>query len=130
VSWLKSWYVHMAKEVKGSYMHMGSWCIILGYGMYNYPPWPRLSQPHFEGVVKSPFTLPKMGLGSPLRLPKTQSVIEGVKLPCVEAFFIPLKRSWSVDVQNGLAWAIWTSAAQVVVERRVGSQTGSLTPDH
>jgi hypothetical protein len=24
-----------------------------------------------------------------------------------------LERSWSVDVQNGLAWAIWTSVAQV-----------------
>jgi hypothetical protein len=38
-------------------------------------------------------------------------------------FFIPLERSRSVDVQNGLAWAIWTSAAQVMVKRRVGSQT-------
>jgi hypothetical protein len=27
-------------------------------------------------------------------------------------FFISLKSSWSVDVQNGLAWSIWTSAAQ------------------
>jgi hypothetical protein len=45
-------------------------------------------------------------------------------------FFIPLERSWSLDVQNALAWTIWTSAAQVMVERRVGSQTGSLIPDH
>ncbi len=30
----------------------------------------QLSQPHFEGSVRSPFTLPKMGLGSPLGLPK------------------------------------------------------------
>jgi hypothetical protein len=45
-------------------------------------------------------------------------------------FFIPVKRPWSVDVENGLAWAILTSVAQVMVERRVGSQTGSLTPDH
>jgi hypothetical protein len=42
-------------------------------------------------------------------------------------FFIPLERSWSVDVQNGLAWAIWTYAAQVMGKRRTGSQTGSLT---
>jgi hypothetical protein len=43
-------------------------------------------------------------------------------------FFILLERSWSVDVENGLAWAIRTSATQVMVERRVGSQTGSLIP--
>ncbi len=45
-------------------------------------------------------------------------------------FFILLERSWSVDVQNGLAWAIWTFVAQVMVKRRAGSQIGSLTPDH
>jgi hypothetical protein len=85
---------------------------------------------HFEGSVRSPLTLPKMGLGSPPGLLKTQSAIVGVKTPRIEAFFIPLERSWSLDVQNGLAWAIWTSAAQVMVERRARSQTGSLTPDH
>ncbi len=77
-------------------------------------PWSKnlqLSQPHFEGVVKSPLTLPKMGLESPPKLPKIQSVIVGVKTPRIGAFFIPLERSWSVDVQNGLAWAIWTSVA-------------------
>jgi hypothetical protein len=41
-----------------------------------------------------------------------------------------LKRYWSVDVQNGLAWAIWTFSAQVMDKRRAGSQIGSLTPDH
>jgi hypothetical protein len=41
-----------------------------------------------------------------------------------------IERSWSVDVENGLALAIWTSIAQVMGKRRVGSQTGSLTPDH
>ncbi len=52
-----------------------------------------MSQPHFEGSVKSPLTLPKMGLGSPLKLPKIQSVIAGVKITRIEAFFIPLERS-------------------------------------
>jgi hypothetical protein len=42
-------------------------------------------------------------------------------------FFISLESSQSVDVQNGLAWAIWTSAAQVMAERKAGSQTGNLT---
>ncbi len=89
-----------------------------------------LSQPHFEGSVRSPFTLPKMGLENPPGLPKTQSSIAGVKTPCLEVFFTPLERSWSVDVQNCLARVIWTFAAQVIAERRAGSQTGSLTPDH
>ncbi len=38
------------------------------------------------------------------------------------------KRSWSVNVQNGLAWTIWTFATQLMVEKRAG--TGSLTPYH
>jgi len=62
-----------------------------------------MSQPHFEGSVRSPFTLPKMGLRSPPRLPKTQNAIAGVKTHCIEVFFILLKRSRSVDVRNGLA---------------------------
>ncbi len=41
-----------------------------------------------------------------------------------------MERPWSVDVKNGFAWAIWTSIAQVMVERRIGSQTDNLTPDH
>jgi len=89
-----------------------------------------MSQPHFEGVVKLPLTLPKIGLESLPGLSKIQSVIAGVKTPCIEAFFIPLERSWSVNVQNGLAWAIWASIAQVMVERTAGNQTSSLTPDH
>jgi hypothetical protein len=52
-----------------------------------------VSQPHFEGSVRSPLTLPKMGLGSPPRLPKIQSAIVGVKTPRIEAFFILLERS-------------------------------------
>jgi len=31
-----------------------------------------------------------------------------------------MKSSWSVDAQNGLAWAIWTSAAQVMGKRKAG----------
>ncbi len=51
-----------------------------------------MSQPHFEGVVRSPLTLPKMGLGNPPGLSKIQNVIAGVKTPCIEAFFIPLEK--------------------------------------
>jgi hypothetical protein len=59
-----------------------------------------------------------------------QSSIAGVKTPRLDVFFIFLERPWSLDVENGLAWAIWTYVAQVMGKRRAGSQTGSLTPDH
>ncbi len=41
-----------------------------------------------------------------------------------------LERFWSVDIENGLALAIWTSITQVMGKRRAESQIGSLTPDH
>jgi hypothetical protein len=88
-----------------------------------------MSQPHFGIGVRVKPTLPKVGSRSPPGLSKTQSSSSGVKTPCIGVFLIPLKRSWSVDVQNGLAWAIWTSEAQVMGKRRARSQTGSLTPD-
>jgi hypothetical protein len=51
-------------------------------------------------------------------------LITGVKTPHIGVFLISLKRFWSVDVQNDLAWVICTSAAQVMGKRRVGSQIG------
>jgi hypothetical protein len=75
-------------------------------------------------------TFPKLGFGSPLGLSKFQSLIIGVKTPCIGVFFISLESYQSVDVANGLAWAIWTYASQVMAKRRVRSQIGNLTPDH
>jgi hypothetical protein len=74
--------------------------------------------------------LSKQGLGSPLGLPKFQSSITGVKTPRIEVFFISLKSYQSVDVENGLAWAIWIFTTQVMEKRKAGSQTGSLIPNH
>jgi hypothetical protein len=51
-----------------------------------------VSQPHFEASVKMKFTLPKVGTWSPARLSKTQSLIAGVKTPCIKVFFISLER--------------------------------------
>jgi hypothetical protein len=77
--------------------------------------------------VKSPLTLSKLGVESPPGLLKIQNSIARVKTPRIEVFlkiqnsiakvktprievsFILLERSWSEDVQNGLAWTIWTS---------------------
>jgi hypothetical protein len=67
-----------------------------------------------------------LGVGVPKGLLNLQSAIAGAKSPCLEEFFISLKRFWSVDVQNGLAWAIWTSATQVMGKRKTGSQTANL----
>jgi hypothetical protein len=80
--------------------------------------------------VRMKLTLPKLGLGSPPRLPKLQSSIARVKTPRIRVFFISLEIYWSVNVENGLVWAIWTFAAQVMAKIRVGNQTGSLTPNH
>jgi hypothetical protein len=82
---------------------------------------PSLSQPHFGQSVRMRLTLPKVGTWSPLGLPQLQSSTAEGKTPRLEVFFIPLERSWSVDVQNGLAWAIWTFAAQVMGKRRARS---------
>jgi hypothetical protein len=56
-------------------------------------------------------TFLKWGLGSPSGLPKLQSRIVGVKTLHIGVFFISLESYESVDVENELAWAIWTSAA-------------------
>jgi hypothetical protein len=89
-----------------------------------------LSQPHFEASVRMRLTLLKVGTRSPPGLLQFQSSIVEVKTPRLEIFFISLERPWNLDVENGLAWAIWTFVAQVMVERTVGSQIGNLTPDH
>jgi len=80
--------------------------------------------------VRMKLTLPKLGLGSPQGFPKLQSSIVGVKTPRIGVFFISLESYWILDVENGLAWAIWTSAAQVMAKRKARGQIGSLTPDH
>jgi hypothetical protein len=75
------------------------------------------------------FTLSKWGLGSSPGLSKLQSLITKVKTPRIGVFFISWEIYQSVDVENGLAWAIWKYAAHVMTKIKVGSQTGSLTPD-
>jgi hypothetical protein len=88
-----------------------------------------MSQPHFEANVRTKLTLPKVWTWSPPGLSKTQSSIVRVKTLHLEVFFIPLETSWSVNVENGVAWAIWTSTTQVMVERRAENQTVKNRPD-
>ncbi len=72
----------------------------------------------------------EMGTWSPPGLPKFQNLIVGDKTPHIGVFLISLESHENVDVENGLAWAIWTSVAHVMAKRRNRSQTSSLTPDH
>jgi len=88
-----------------------------------------LSQPHF-GQMWGWNSLPKVGTWSPPGLLQLQSSTAEGKTPRLEVIFMSLESSWSVDVKNGLTWAIWTFAAQVMVERRAESQIGNLTPNH
>jgi hypothetical protein len=62
-----------------------------------------MSQPHFETSLKLKLTLPKVGTWSPLGLLKLQGSIAEAKTLRLEVFFIPLKRSQNVNVENGLA---------------------------
>jgi hypothetical protein len=89
-----------------------------------------LSQPHFGQVWGWSPTLSKLGIWSPPGFPNVQSSTARPKTPRIEMFLVSLKRSWNVNIENGLALVIWTSAAQVMGKRRAGSQTGSLTSDH
>jgi hypothetical protein len=47
---------------------------------------------------------PKMGTWESSETPKNAEYNCRGQTPCFEVFFIPLKRSWSVDVENGLTW--------------------------
>jgi hypothetical protein len=87
-----------------------------------------MSQPHFGLSVRVKPTLPKVGTWSPQGLPKAQSSSSGVKTPRIGVFLVSLKNSWNVDVQNGLAWAIWTYAAQVMGKRRPGIKLAVWLP--
>ncbi len=68
--------------------------------------------------VRVKLTFPKWGLGSPPGLLKLQSSIAGVKTPRIGVFFISLESYQNVDVENGLAWAIWTSVTQVMAKKK------------
>ncbi len=89
-----------------------------------------MSQPYFGQVWGWSPTLGKTWDWSPPGLPKTQKTIWKTKTPRIGVFLVSLERSWNVDIENALAFSIWTSAAQVMGKGRAGSQTDSLTPDH
>ncbi len=78
---------------------------------------PTLLQPYFERVWGWNSLL-KWGLGSPPGLSKLQSSIAEVKTPRIRVFFIWLENYRSLDVENGLTWAIWTSSTHVMEKKK------------
>ncbi len=74
--------------------------------------------------------LEKVRIWSPPGLPNVHSSTARPKTPLIGVFLVSLKRSWNVNIENGLALTIRTSTAQVMGKRRAGSQIDSLTPDH
>jgi len=63
-----------------------------GIGVYELKDhvWENVATLPWESV-RMKLTLPKLGLGSPSRLPKLQSLIVGAKTPCIRVFFISLE---------------------------------------
>ncbi len=57
--------------------------------------------------------LEKVRIWSPPGLPNVQSSTARPKTPRIEVFLVSLERSWSVDIENGLALVIWTFVTQV-----------------
>jgi hypothetical protein len=51
--------------------------------------------------------LEKLGIWSPLGLSNVQSSTARGKTTRIEVFLMSLERSWNVDIENGLALAIW-----------------------
>jgi hypothetical protein len=93
-----------------------------------------MSQPHFGQVWGWSPTFGKVGdlesSETPERLELDSKAQNTSHWGVLDVIGKVLRRSWDVDIENGLALVIWTSAAQVMGKRRAESQTGSLTPDH
>jgi len=94
-----------------------------------FPYW-ALSKPYFERMWGWNSHSWNGDLGVLRDSMKFQSSIIGVKTPRIGVFLISLESYRIVDVENGLAWAIWTFAAHIMAKRKAGNQTGSLTLNH
>jgi hypothetical protein len=73
---------------------------------------------------------PEMGAWESTGIPKTSEFnCKGQNILHWGVFYI-IGSYQSVDIENGLAGATWTSAAKVMPKRKVASQIGNLTPNH
>jgi len=89
-----------------------------------------VSQPHFGAKCENAIHTPKSGKMESSETPKNLELDLRGQISSHWSVLYINGKVLKLDAQNGLAWAVWTSAAQVMGKRRVGSQTGSLTPDH
>jgi hypothetical protein len=90
----------------------------------------HVSQPYFGPSVGVKPNTPKVGNLESSGTPECLEFYSKAQNTSHWGFLVSLKRSWIINIKNGLALVIWTSAAQVMGKRRAGSQTGSLPPDH
>jgi len=91
---------------------------------------PYVLQPYFGQVWGWSPTLGKVGGLEPSGTPECLELDNKVQNTSHWGVLGVIGNFWNVDIENGLALAIRTSAAQVMGKRRARSQTGSLTPDH
>jgi hypothetical protein len=105
---------------------------IMGLQSYEKPNFGNFSvaTPLWPSVGVKPNTWKSWGFGVLRDSRMFRARQQGANTPRIGVFLVSLESSWNVDIENGLALAIWTSSAQVMGKRRAGSQTGSLTPDH
>jgi hypothetical protein len=80
-----------------------------------------LSQPYLAKCGGEAQHLEKVRSWSPPGLSNVQSSTVRPKTSRIGVFLVSLERSWSVDIENALALGIWTSVAQVMGKRRVGT---------
>jgi hypothetical protein len=73
-------------------------------------------------------TLGKVGGLESSGFPNVQSSSTRPKKPCIGVFLVSLESSWNVDIENGLALAIRTSAAQIMGKKGLGVKLAVWLP--
>jgi len=107
-------HVHFNWEIKAS----------LNMGLAKEIKWSQTSLRECEDEIHTP----EMGTWESSETPKTSEF--DYRGQNIGVFFISLESYRSVDVENELAWAIWTFVTQVMTKRRAMIQIGNLTPGH
>jgi hypothetical protein len=118
---------HVSKVFTFLFVAFLTWNPTLVFHLFGWPTWPIFCRnPTLAKCGGEAQHLEKVRIWSPPGLFNVQSSTARPKTPRIGVFLVSLERSWSVDIENGLALAIWTFVAQVMGKRRAGS----LTPDH
>jgi hypothetical protein len=103
------------------------WLLFLKLWILLGPPLILLVATPLWRSVRMTLTLPKWGLGGP---PKNSELNCRSQNTSPWGVLYTVRKVLKFRCRKWLAWAIWTSAAQVMDKRRVRSQTSSLTLDH